>query len=183
MGKSEFRTRWNTRTNIRRNLLLFICCLFDIIAATFTGMSSLGMLNDYGSSSDDDVPHEKASASQNDFVSDVALPAEKDHTRQMLPGIDDLFSGKFNPSTVALKRSAKSAEINGSAPLSLKVPKQFPDTSPAAARVINSTSDHLSQSSAVLVPPQLKRPNHVTEESALWNSRKGKSKVVNIDSK
>ena len=145
-------------------------------------MSSLGMLNDYGSSSsDEDVPEGKDNSSQQAFKPDKISPKQHEedkHTMQALPDIDDLFNGKFNSSNAAAKRSAKSAGLNEPVPSSIKAPKPSAAVSPAVARAINPSSNHSEYSSALLIPPQLKRPNHVTEESAMWNSRKDKSRLV-----
>lgn len=129
---------------------------------------SLNMLGAYGSSSEDD----EGIDSDRSQLPQAAATAGQGTYKVALPSAADMFKDDFvmlSSSRCPLKRSAEEAfDANIADTINYKSSYIRVESDPLK---IKSTKD---LPMTTFKPPQLKRPNTVTEETKLWNSLKQK---------
>lgn len=131
-------------------------------------MSSLKLLGDYGSSDEDSNAGDTAmSIAAVEETSKDAPTISTGSTKLSLPTATDMFSEGFVPQATCIavaKRSIKEAFENDAL---------REDNSRNSYRKLETQpiSEGNFAAPFVFKPPQLKRPNTVTEESKLWNSK------------
>ena len=131
-------------------------------------MTSLTLLADYASSSDDESCQNKlesvqSASSGHGMNSEISPPAQK----SALPSASDMFSDSFiaRPNTIAPKRTR--IDAFGGDESGKRSFTRLDDTVAAApVKVVKPAAP------TIFKPPQLKRPNTVTEDVQLWNSRR-----------
>lgn len=143
-----------------------------------SNMSSLQLLSGYGSSSDSEGEAKESNQGPESNLpgaqSTVGIPPAK---KVLLPSAADMFSGK---ATVLVPKPSASGSTKRSASDAFELNKKTENEKISLQRYDdNAEDDILVAESAVEVtptklfkPPQLRRPNTVTEDAGLWTSKK-----------
>lgn len=137
-------------------------------------MTSLTLLADYASSSDDEGEQNKMNSvptvsSSQGMSSTIVATAQ----RSALPSASDMFSDSFiaRPNSIAPKRGRMDAFGAGDQTGKSSYTRLDDSVAAAPDKVVKPAAP------TVFKPPQLKRPNTVTEDVKLWNSQsKGEKK-------
>ena len=135
-------------------------------------MTSLQLLSGYGSGSESDnedgflapVPVSIKGSEAN-----IVVDKEQARGKVNLPSVEDIFSDNYAPAPVSaasksMKRPASDAFGEMESGKSSYTRVEHDVIVPKDSKVISSVK--------MFAPPQLKKPNTVTEDSSLWTTRK-----------